>query len=84
MASRYKNTEIDTGRNGNLKHNTNYMPHFPERDTDIHIITTDGDRLDLLARRFYGSVTGWWIIARANDMFSINVKPGTKLRIPGA
>lgn len=49
-----------------------------------------GDRMDLLAYRFYGDERLWWLIADANpeivpaasSLFSI--APGTLIRIPDA
>lgn len=44
----------------------------------------ENDRLDSLSHRYYGTITLWWIIARANNLTNgtITVKPGTKLLIP--
>lgn len=45
-----------------------------------------GDRLDLLADRFYGDVDLWWILARANPEISYpdDIEPGLVIRIPGS
>jgi nucleoid-associated protein YgaU len=49
------------------------------------VITTIGDRLDLIAYSYYGDPELWWVISIANNnitkgsMFPI---PGTQLRIP--
>lgn len=42
------------------------------------------DRLDLLARRYYGSEQLWWIFADANPQITnwFAVQPGTVIRIP--
>jgi nucleoid-associated protein YgaU len=50
----------------------------------ISHITSETDRLDTLAYRYYGDAMKWWIIARANNLVngSIAIKPGTKLSIP--
>lgn len=61
-------------------------PEIPLSIGDIYVITTVGDRLDLLANQFYGDVGLWWIISLANiekikrDSFSL--KPGIEIRIP--
>ena len=61
-------------------------PEIPLDINDTYIITTSGDRLDLLAHQFYGDVRLWWIIASANmntvrrDSFAI--KTGIEIRIP--
>ena len=54
----------------------------PERDSDMFIVTTEGDRLDILATNFYGDSTLWWFIANANGLNSMTVGVGVKLRIP--
>ena len=47
-------------------------------------IIREGDRADLLAQRFLGKPSLWWILARANpeilDWFDLKV--GTIIRIP--
>lgn len=51
-------------------------------ETVEHIISA-GERLDVLAYKYYGDEDYWWVIAIANrilDPFSISV--GAKLRIP--
>ena len=57
---------------------------IPESDSDIYVITQYGDRLDLLAYQFYGDVTLWWYIARANNLFTFNIPANIQLRIPGS
>lgn len=60
-------------------------PSIPARSNDIYVITTDGDRLDLLANQFYGDATLYWIISRGNPELpkgSLTLPPGTQLRIP--
>ena len=56
---------------------------IPKRDTDIYVISQEGDRLDNLASQFYGDASLWWYIAQANNLFTINLEPNTSLRIPG-
>ena len=45
---------------------------------------SDTDRLDLLANKYYGDQTQWWIIATANNIndATFYVEPGIQLRIP--
>ena len=86
--SRYK----DTGKsNSNItgkrrksfrKYNTSYYQSVPKRNTDVYVITQDGDRLDTLAFQFYGDSQLWWFIARTNHLNTMNVESGTSLRIP--
>ena len=82
--SRYKNTQTLVDKNGrNFKGRTDY-PKFPLTETDTYYVTISGDRLDLLAQRFYQDVTKWWIISEANslEVLSFELKPGLQLRIP--
>jgi nucleoid-associated protein YgaU len=45
-----------------------------------------GDRIDALAREFYGDEYQWWMIARANPeiLHWDSIEPGTIIRIPSA
>jgi hypothetical protein len=63
---------------------TNVYPDIPISAADNYVITTLGDRLDLLAFDFYGDVTYWWIIASANYLPGDSLYPpvGMQLRIP--
>ena len=63
------------------KYNTTLYSKVPERDSDTFILTQEGDRLDLLAYQFYGDSSLWWFIAQTNNISTMNVKPGTSLRI---
>ena len=55
---------------------------IPKTNSDIYVITQTGDRLDLLANQFYNNVNLWWYIAKANNLTSMTIPPGTSLRIP--
>jgi phage tail protein X len=60
-------------------------PIIPRTINDIYIITVIGDRLDLLAWKYYSDVTLWWAIAAANPELrkdSLFLEPGIQLRIP--
>ena len=59
-------------------------PPIPRRADDIYVITTPGDRLDLLAYKYYSSVEYWWVIAEANGIGrgSFTIPVGIQLRIP--
>ncbi len=61
-------------------------PEIPLSIDDLYVVTTDGDRLDLLADQFYQDVDMWWIIATANPNIirrdTFNLKPGLEIRIP--
>ena len=92
MAKRYENTDIKKTivRRGiktsmvygvNSK-STTIFSSIPLSDSDIYVITQDGDRLDHLANQFYGDVNLWWYIAKANNLTFITIPVGTSLRIP--
>jgi len=59
-------------------------PPIPRSVDDIYILTTPGDRLDLLAKKYYGDVGYYWMIAQANGIGkgSLNIPIGVQLRIP--
>jgi nucleoid-associated protein YgaU len=48
-------------------------------------IVREGDTMAMVANRFYGDTTKWWVIADANPhIFQpfIDLKPGAMLRVP--
>ena len=47
-------------------------------------MTQFGDRFDVLANQYYGDSSLWWYIAQANHLNSMNIEPGTSLRIPAS
>jgi hypothetical protein len=54
----------------------------PRYDDRLHTVI-EGDRIDLLAHRYLGDARLWWIICDYNDIFfSLELQPGTDLRIP--
>jgi nucleoid-associated protein YgaU len=59
-------------------------PKVKATDNDIYIISTQSDRLDLLAFKYYGNPTYWWVISVANNLndASLSIEPGRQLRIP--
>ena len=81
--SRYKNSRIKSEQNKTY-YNTTIFDKIPKLESDIYVITQYGDRLDLLAHQFYGDVSLWWYIARANDLNTMIVKENIQLRIPGS
>lgn len=85
MASRY--TYTGTLTNSDTKKSymkTTIYPKIKASDNDFYIISEAGDRLDLLAHKYYGDTSMWWIIATANNLNDANffVEPGVQLRIP--
>lgn len=85
MASRYLN--IKTAKlsiTGSEYYVNNVYPDIAPTDGDYYIITTIGDRLDLLAYDFYQDASLWWIIASANALPGDSIYPpiGVQLRVP--
>jgi len=84
--NRYR--DIDLFYNTNLKRNyrTNFMyPFIPPSEDDTYLISSDGDRYDLLADVFYNDPKLWWIIASANNatVDDLAIQPGLQIRVPG-
>tara|TARA_B100001564_G_C20591484_1_gene648054 strand:+ start:262 stop:531 length:270 start_codon:yes stop_codon:yes gene_type:complete len=79
--ARYDNTE-QFSENGISRIRTSYLPKFKESNSDILLISTDGDRCDLLAQQYYGTPDLWWYIASVNNLKSNNIEAGTQLRVP--
>lgn len=79
------NSKILQTTSGKKFYRGKLYPTIPASETDVYVITTVGDRLDLLANSYYKDPTLWWIIAVANNNItngSIFPVPGTQLRIP--
>ena len=84
MATRYDSSEILRDDKGRRFFESTLYPTIEANQNDIYIRTKVGDRLDLLANRFYGDVKLWWIIAQANHVGngSLALDSGIQLRIP--
>lgn len=60
-------------------------PYIPESQKDYYVITTTGDRFDVLSLQFYGDTQYWWAIAASNPVVrkdTLFIEPGLQLRIP--
>jgi len=81
---RYSNIEVRKTDTGKRFYKTVKYPEIRKNITDIYIVGQVGDRLDLLANKYYGDVTLWWIIARANNLGKgdLVVPLGKQIRIP--
>lgn len=81
---RYKNINIKRTDNGKRAYRTTIYPKIEVNENDIYVYSKTGDRLDLLAYKYYGDTTFWWIIAHANHIGkgTMNVETGIQLRIP--
>ena len=88
--SRYSNTKIikkdllPRSKNKIQTYGTTIYQRIPETNGDLHIITTEGDRLDNLAFQFYKDSSLWWYIGKANGITALNIPAGTSLRIPAS
>ena len=88
--SRYSNTKttrkslLPKQKKNVLSYGTTLYQRIPETNGDLHVISTEGDRLDNLAFQFYGDSNLWWYIAKANNLTAMNVPAGTSLRIPAS
>ncbi len=50
---------------------------------DVFHVARAGDRMDLLAYKYLGDPTLWWVICDYNDIFfPLDLELGTVLRIP--
>ena len=61
------------------------LPTIEKTPEDTYVITTIGDRLDLLAHEYYKDTNKWFLIAAANpdlQISSLYLEPGIQLRIP--
>lgn len=85
MSSRYLYSKVlKTKETNKLYFESTIYPTITPTDNDIYIISEQGDRLDILAQKYYKDSSMWWIIATANNLnnASISVQPGLQLRIP--
>ena len=82
--SRYESSKILKSKDNNRIYKSNIFPKIDRSVSDIYIITRSGDRLDLLASKYYGDQTLWWIIAIANNLgrSGLIVPPAKQIRIP--
>lgn len=84
MENRYSNipTILKTGK-GRV-YDSVLLPNIDATDSDIVVMTVQGDRLDLLANEYYQDPSMWWVIALKNDMTEVDLsmKEGIVLRIP--
>lgn len=84
MDNRYTNIPTKVSDSGKRVVRSVLYPPIPRHLSDIYVRTTVGDRLDLLAKKYYNNVGYYWIIAQANDIGkgSLNIEIGIQLRIP--
>ncbi len=84
MPSRYKYTPTKKRPDGKRVFKPTMYPKIPIRDSDVFIYPKFGDRLDNLAYKYYGDVSLWWVIAKANnlDEAHIGLEVDKQIRIP--
>lgn len=81
---RYSNTPIQQRYDGKRVYKSTIYPKVMPSNTDVIIISNEGDFLDSLAYKYYGDPTLYWIIANVNNIGKgrFSIQPGTSLRIP--
>jgi len=83
---RYKNNGILLDKDNKHRYvRAGLLPTLAKTPEDTYIITTIGDRLDLLAHEYYKDSSKWFLIASANPdiaFSSLYLVPGIQLRIP--
>ena len=58
------------------------FPKVEDKNSDILLIATQGDRCDVISQEYYGTPDFWWFIASVNKLKSNNIEAGTQLRVP--
>ena len=81
---RYRKEKILKDKNGIRYYKPTIVQNIPLQDSDRFIFPFDGDRLDIIAQRYYGDSNLWWIIAKANEISDgqIGLDPEKKIRVP--
>ena len=86
MANRIKNQEVKLDSSKKRYYKYIKYPEIPVDISDVYIITRIGERLDLLANKYYQNPDLWWVIMKANpdklrrDSFFMPI--GIQIRIP--
>jgi hypothetical protein len=81
--ARYSSQQIKL-RNGVRVFTTTRYPRIPHRLSDVFILTSEGDRLDIISFQFYGRSDYWWIVAIANNLGrgTLIVTGDQQIRVP--
>ncbi len=80
---RYENTPFKFDKSGVRVYTTTYYPDIKVSDGDLFIHPTEGKRIDSLAYEYYGDVSLWWIIAKANGIRGkVALSSENPIRIP--
>lgn len=81
----YQKDNIISNQQGQQYYRQLIYPEIPISPDDVYVITSEGDRLDLLSYEFYKDASYWWVISHANKNIlkgSMFPKPGSQIRIP--
>lgn len=81
---RYANIPVQQRYDGKRVYKTTIYPVVLPLDTDLQVVSNEGDYLDTLAYKYYGDPTLYWIIALVNKIGKgrLSIQPGLTLRIP--
>lgn len=81
---RYSRTNIIKNQEGRRYYSQRRYLEIPRSNNDLYVITTIGDRYDLLANQYYKDSSLWWVISSANPEYIGSLYPpiGVQLRIP--
>lgn len=85
MASRYLYAkDLKKENTEKLYKETVIYPRVLPNEEDIYIIAESFDKLDILAKKYYGDEKFWWVIAIANNIndATLYIEPGRQIRIP--
>jgi nucleoid-associated protein YgaU len=83
--NRYDNPVILNTIKGKPYLKSKSYPNIPLSESDVYVITSIGDRLDILSYQYYGDAELWWVISMANNNVTKGFmfpEPGIQLRIP--
>lgn len=82
---RYIDIEVLRDDSGTRYYKSVKYPTVKENPSDIIVIAREGDRYDILARKYYNDPSLYWVIIQANRNQpggSLIPTPGAKIRIP--
>jgi hypothetical protein len=68
-----------------IKEPTDPQPGYKikDRNTDLYVAYNQGDRLDIISKRVYGTSEYWWVILAANNYtIEFDIEYGEVIRIP--
>ena len=58
------------------------FPKAEDKNSDVLLIATQGDRCDMISQQYYGTTEFWWFIASINNLNTNNIEAGKQLRVP--